>query len=221
MTNRLLRYTSLSSRTKKAAVRVVPFLRKSDYNLTLSHSHRFVWFRVSKVGTRTLLHEFSKIGVDVEKSHQRFIYYTEGSYPDYYKFAFVRNPWDRLVSAWTNKVVDSNAFRLEDSLRAELQSFDKFVQYIGKLDLSKSDIHIRPQVLAIDLKNVNFVGRYESYEEHVRYVFDALTLPLVELSRHNNSKGKKPSYREYYTDYLAEKISVLYSADVEQFNYEF
>ena len=221
MANRLLRYRSLSSVAKKALVRGVPYLRSSDYNLTLSHSHEFVWFRVSKVGTRTLLHEFNKIGVDVEKCHQRLINYTDGSYPDYYKFAFVRNPWDRLVSAWNNKVVDSNAFRLEDSLRTELQSFDKFVQYIDKLDLTKSDIHIRPQIHAIDLKNVNFVGRYESYEEHVRYVFDALTLPLVELSRRNNSKDKKMGYREYYTDDLAEKIGVLYSADIEQFNYEF
>ena len=199
----------------------IPFLRSNEYNLTLSHSHEFVWFRVSKVGTRTILHELNKAGVGMEESHQRLIHYKGGAYSNYYKFAFVRNPWDRLVSAWSNKVVDSNAFGLECNLRAELQSFEEFVCYIGKLDLSRSDIHIRPQIHAIDLQNIDFVGRYESYEEHVRHVFSELQLPLVELSRRNNSKGKKRGYREYYTDHLAEKVGDLYSADVEQFNYEF
>ena len=210
MPNRLLRYKSLPYQAKRTVVRAVPFLRNNEYNLTLSHSHKFLWFRVSKVGTRTLLHEFNKIGVDVDGTHQRLINYTEGSYPDYYKFAFVRNPWDRLVSAWTNKVVHRNAFRLEYRLHVELQSFDKFVRYISKLDISRSDIHIRPQIHAIDLQNINFVGRYESYEENVRYVFDALKLPLAELSKYNISKDKKLAYREYYTDCLAEKVSVLY-----------
>ncbi len=46
------------------------------YNLTISHHYRFVWFRVAKVGTRTILEHFkaSDVPLDVGPLALRGVY---------------------------------------------------------------------------------------------------------------------------------------------------
>ena len=39
------------------------------YNLTISHSHRFVWYRVAKVATRTIRHHCETHGVSLDVDH--------------------------------------------------------------------------------------------------------------------------------------------------------
>ena len=75
------------------------------YNLTISHAKKFLWYRVAKVGTRTILHHLKKQNVSLDVEHASFIRYTPSLYHDYFKFAFVRNPWDRVVSCWAEKIL--------------------------------------------------------------------------------------------------------------------
>src|SRR5262245_19376649 len=89
-------------------VRIIP--SAGPYNLTVSHERKFVWFRVAKVGTRTILNHFLDRGVRLDAEHASDVHYPPRAYADYFKFAFVRNPWDRLVSCWADKVVASNLF---------------------------------------------------------------------------------------------------------------
>ena len=98
-----------------------PWSRK--YDLTISHQHRFIWFRVPKNGTRTFLKsmESNCVALDVVEAHM--IRYPLRDYHDYYKFAVVRNPWDRLVSCWHNKILTKNRFRLPEDLHRRLHDF--------------------------------------------------------------------------------------------------
>ena len=93
------------------------------YNLTISHSYRFVWFRVAKVGTRTMLGHFEASGIKLDVEHAMGIPYPRGMFEGYFKFAFVRDPFARLVSCWKNKVSDENYFGLNDTLRREFEDF--------------------------------------------------------------------------------------------------
>jgi hypothetical protein len=190
------------------------------YNLTISHHHRFIWFRVAKTATRTLFSHFRNHNIPLDAEHPYQVRYSERYYRSYFKFSFVRNPWDRVVSAWVNKVVDHNRWNFDEATLRELQEFRNFVTYLETLDLSVCDQHLRRQSDLIDLNNLDFLGRFESFDRDFAEVCHRLGLPDYEPAVHNQSP-KRNDYRSYYDDALAERVSNLYRKDIQLFNYTF
>ena len=132
------------------------------YNLTISHSHRFVWFRVAKVASRTVRHHFTVNGVELDVDHAMRIRYPTAAFADYFKFAFVRDPLARFVSAWQDKVVNNNYYRFEAPDLERMQQLEEFAGWVSAQDLSAvpgTDQHLALQSRLIDLSQVDFVGR--------------------------------------------------------------
>ncbi len=71
-----------------------------------------MWFRVAKVGTRTILGHFDRHDVALDVNHAMRLRYPVELFEDYFKFAFVRHPLGRFVSAWRNKVVEPQLLRV-------------------------------------------------------------------------------------------------------------
>jgi hypothetical protein len=175
---------------------------------------------VAKVGTRTILNHFieSKTPLDVE--HANWIHYPVNLYSRYFKFAFVRNPWDRLASCWRNRVVDKNGFKFNDSEYEKMKNFENFVSYVSKLNIDKCDRHLRAQSVLVDLNRIDYLGRMETFDDDANYVFQRLGLPEKEIVRKNVTSGKT-DYRQYYSEPLAEKVAHIYQKDIKIFGYEF
>lgn len=106
---------TMASRVTQKALRLaakVPLLPSTrKYNLSISNKYKFIWFRVAKVGTRTIFSRLADDGLTLDLESPYGIHYIPKLYGEYFKFAFVRNPWDRLVSCWQNKVVQMNYFK--------------------------------------------------------------------------------------------------------------
>jgi hypothetical protein len=149
-----------------------------------------------------------------------FNHYPIQLYDDYYKFAFVRNPFDRLVSCWVNKVVNKNHFKFNDKEYAEMQTFANFIGYVKGLDLTRCERHLRHQSSLIDLNQVNFLGRLENIDADYMELCKILNLPYKKLENRNSSSNRK-NYRDYYDDKLVEEVSKLYVKDLRLFNYSF
>jgi len=142
-----------------------------------------------------------------------------GSMSSYTAVSFVRNPYDRLVSAWKNKVVDSNLFRLEESLHRELQDFDRFVEYVSQYDIRNADVHLRPQYRLVDTGRVNSVGKMESFEEDCEKIFSEAGVDVSGLERKNaSSQSRKPAL-EYFSESSIELVNKFYAKDFEIFEY--
>ncbi|MGI9628362.1 MAG: sulfotransferase family 2 domain-containing protein [Longimicrobiales bacterium] len=190
------------------------------YNLTTCHDPAFVWFRVAKTGTRTFLELLNERGLHLDAEHPMNVHYPVSSYRDHFKFAFVRNPWDRLVSSWRNKVVDQNWWKLSAERRDHLLDFSNFVAYVSTLDVARCDVHLRSQSSVIDLNNLDYLARFESFDVEVRAILARLGLEVDEIP-HRNASVEDRSYREYYVDGLADQVGSLYRKDAQLFRYDF
>lgn len=199
----------------------IPFIPSADcYNITISHEKKFIWFRVAKVGTRTIFNHLKECKVCLDVEHANFIHYPIKSYDNYFKFAFVRNPWDRLVSCWQNKVINCNQMGFTDSTLEKMKNFENFVNFVSTLNLQQCDRHLRSQSTLIDLNNLNYLGRMETFEDDINYVFQRLGLMEKEVVPKNVTLNRKP-YQEYYNKGTIEKVSQIYRKDIQMFGYQF
>lgn len=215
---------SISMQLLYRSVAKIPLIPTSSrYNITLSHGQKFLWYRVAKVGTRTIYNHLKDSGASLDVEHASWLHYPVRSFDDYFKFAFVRNPWDRVVSCWRNKVAKSanpNFFGLPEAQAKTLQTFEGFVDYLSSVDIEKCDRHIRSQSALIDLNAVDYIGRMETFESDARYVFKRLGLPEKELESRNVTSAET-SYKKYYTQGLANKVADIYRKDIQIFRYDF
>lgn len=135
----------------------------------------------------------------------------------YYKFAFVRNPWERLVSEYhylrERKVIDF-----------------PFAHFASEAFLRRTDLpgfivdHLRPQsdyIFDEQGRNLlDFVGRFEHLERDWAQVAGKLGL-APRLPHLNKKQGAKRDYREHYDAQTQQSVARYYAQDIEVFGYDF
>lgn len=185
------------------------------YNITTSDANHFVWFRVAKVGTRTIYKILKDHNIQIAQDGYS-IPFNPNSHDNYFKFAFVRNPWDRVVSCYFNKIVARCYPTFSECYG---KSFEYFVDFIDRLNLSVADVHIRLQTKLIPLDQVDFVGSLENFEDDLNYVLKTIGLENVTIPKINATS--RDHYSKYYTKRTANIIARKYQEDIEAFGYIF
>jgi len=145
---------------------------------------------------------------------------------DYYKFTFVRNPYDRALSAF-NFLKEGGMNTLDSdwsSTHAKaLSSFEHFVlDYLNESTMFEG-IHLHPQSYFLTNKHkevaVDFVGKFENFHDDYAIV-QSKVAGAKALEHHNKTKQKpKINFMDAYTDSMKAHISNLYSEDFELFGY--
>lgn len=148
----------------------------------------------------------------------------------YFKFSFVRNPWDRLFSAYNFLIQGGRSPGdrkwSEENLRA-FPDFNSFVRGWVTVKNIWTYMHFQPQYQFLripgdDRLQVDFLGFYENIEEDFSYVARRLALdPLPALSHHNETEGQSFSYRDAYTKETREIVEDVYADDIRTFGYDF
>jgi len=198
-----------------------PELSDKRYNLTIGTKPEFIWYRNAKVGTRSLLHLLDEAGAEFAVREAFQWYYPISHYQNHFKFAFVRNPWDRLVSAWRNKIFRKNTLGLDPELHEHLSRFNSFIEYISENHhLYLNNVHFKQQVNLIDLEHVDFIGRFEHFERDIHVIMDTLGLQVKQIPWRNKSKDRRP-FQEFYTDRTRDIVSRMYREDIEKLSYQF
>lgn len=191
-----------------------------SYNLTISHEHRFIWFRVAKVATRTLLGYFEEHDVTLDVDHAYWMRYPTALFADYVKFGFVRHPLPRFVSTWQDKVVNANYFGFDDAALARMRERpEEFAAWVGEQDLTDADQHLALQTRLIDLTQVDLLGRLETFDADFAAVCARIGLPAVPArARHRTATSDTP--RVLGSEELQAAVAELYRRDFQVLGYD-
>ncbi len=191
------------------------------YNLTISHQRRFVWFRVAKVGTRTILGHFATYDVPLDVNHAMRMRYPTELFEDYFKFAFVRHPLGRFVSAWRNKVVNTNYFGFDEATLQQMRQIENFAEWTARHDLSdlaNADHHLALQSRLVDLTQVDHLGRLETFDEDFAAICSRIGVPAEEVDPRNRSRPVDGEEQQI-SPRLEELVGQIYRRDFQIFGY--
>jgi len=211
--------------------------------MLISHDHRFAFVHVPKTGgcsVRTALGRFAtrtdrywanrwlaRCGIHVNHYAppmlRRFRPHASAAtlrrhlpadlFAGLFKFAFVRNPWDLLVSYYGYLRHAPNHHRRR--IAARLSSFASYVEYEirrGKISQSRMLTDRQGRLL------VDFVGRFESLDHDFRTACRRIG---VEATLGHVNVGRRGDYRDYYDDRLADLVARHFAEDIDRFGYRF
>lgn len=186
---------------------------RMSYDIYSSTEKQFAFFRVFKVASGTLTHFFNDQVPDLISSRPNEI---PKEFKNYFKFAFVRNPWDRIVSCYFHKVMTEDDLAFQECFGKD---FDYFVDYINQLDLITANRHIRLQTRLIPVKSCDFIGKADNLVNDLQYVCNVLGLEMAEISHRH--KTDHAHYSTYYNPRTKKIIAKKYKEDIETFGFTF
>lgn len=209
------------------------------------HSQKAIYTPIPKVACTSLKTTFLEI-LDLPKDvnrgqniHIMPLPYVEKEelprFKDYWKFAFVRNPYERLVSCYRSKIKSDKNFEnhnFKQGIHRQFlkygcfkanMTFSDFVHAVCEIPDENADSHFKSQHKFIATNDdkfcVDFIGRFEKIEEDFEYVARKISAPSLNLSYIN--KSDRQEYKKYYKSQLVQKVYERYSRDLELFGYNF
>jgi hypothetical protein len=145
----------------------------------------------------------------------------------YFKFTVVRNPFDRLVSAYLfmkKGGINEKDKRWAERNLAPYADFDAFVKgWVNRRNIW-SGLHFRPQTSFIcvkkNLPGLDFVGYLENLPADFDFICRKLQIKssLVEANR---NRSREENYTEYYTDETRAIVAAAYADDLRVLGYNF
>lgn len=207
--------------------------------MIISHRHKFIFFAVPKTATHTVrealrqhcgpddweqqvlfgeqfmpIPQIARLGHGHISAQEIRPHLEPGVWESYFKFAFVRNPFDRFVSTcfFLNRgnpgFADGAVAFMKD--RLPRQQF-------------RQRVLVRPQYRQICTPDsqvaLDFVGQYENLQESYDTICDRVGIPTTQLARKNSTQHS--NYNSYYDDDLQQLVGEYYKDDLRIFSYNF
>ncbi len=191
--------------------------------------NEIIYIHIPKVAGHGLM---SSLGLETPGHIHLVAYELENPtrFYEFFKIGFVRNPWDRLVSAYFflfNKQLSSlyNQYMLREI--GHLGRFDHFVREYAKNETFRKrmdkEVYFKPQyawmINTLGQLEMNYIGRYENLSEGFAVLKKKLNKPDAQLQVKNRSEHLP--FWEYYTEELVELVRFIYKIDIGMFRYEF
>ncbi len=149
-------------------------------------------------------------------SEQKQLHLGEKLFSHYFKFGFVRNPWDRVVSLFERK----EGIQMKGTM-----TFPEFVDWIQY----SSDTCVHPsrhknQMDWFTNDNgdfiVDFIGKFENIEQDWEKIAREIGAP-PHLPHKNKKRKKGKNFKDYYDERTKEVIREKFGKDIEYFGYSF
>jgi hypothetical protein len=149
------------------------------------------------------------------------------SWSEYYRFAFVRNPWDRLVS-WYSMVTtfSRTGNELWQYVHDNSSTFEEFIYNCTDEVEIKKGVYYSFSYNQLDYVTdengdllVDFIGQLENFDEDLLEVLSRIGIELETIPRKNTSDHRH--YSTFYTRDTEMIVRERFKRDIEYFGYEF
>jgi len=183
---------------------------KNETHLTLSDINKLTPYQIGKKNIICLQH------LDAASIKKR---YPSKIWETYFKFTFVRNPWDREVSSYHYILQRRGDILKRNNLTTKIS----FLDYLKKNPMRKEINYAHCQIDHITDSQgnllVDFIGKFENFQNDMNFIFAKLgiqkqVLPIINRSHHKH-------YTEYYTEEAKQLIAERFKKDIEYFGYKF
>jgi len=208
---------------------------------------RFIFFPVPKAAStsvKRLIARMDDLPSAVDPHHNvdfRLVWGKDlDEYTGYRTFTVVRNPWDRLVSCFKDKIrgeydprfgvrpgihegLDRYNRVLGRRIFYEDMPFPNFVHAVAKIPDSLADEHFRSQYrMFATPRGKLLVDRIIKFETlHAELISLLRELHADGFNIDHLNKSPKLDYREFYTDELVASVAKIYAKDVKLLGYTF
>lgn len=212
------------------------YLKRIFNQRTLNAKRKKAWFNTLYKHQCIFIHITKTAGISISVSllgksigNMSALYYQilfgKKDFNNYFKFAFVRNPFTRLISAY--EFLKQGGGGPADAKIAQTvkpyKSLEDFVLNYLTPATAKTNRYFRPQHYFIcDSDNrllTDYLGRFETIEKDYEYISNKIGVgePLQKL---NVTKSKRLPYEQYYTsDAMIKKVISIYKKDFELLGY--
>ncbi|WP_276520129.1 sulfotransferase family 2 domain-containing protein [Aestuariivivens sediminis] len=146
---------------------------------------------------------------------------TKEQWDTYYKFTFVRNPWDRAYSdyLWVQDFANVKG-SFKDYLNKCKEFYNIFndhsnSQYLGD--------HLLPQSSFFDNKgkySLDFIGRFENFSEDINQILENIG-KAKSFGEHQNKSNRKRDYSLFYSNSNKKLVESKFKMDIDNFGYTF
>ena len=217
------------STLRKVASRVIFRHRIRQFPFSAKErQHNFIFIHIPKSGG-TAIRAALGYRMTGRQHLPWYVYYAADPifYNKAFKFAVVRNPWDRAVSAYHYLAQGGNGTS-DTKICNEIRKYKNFKDFIVN-GLAKgsfrSNLLFLPQSNFLvdgigDLK-VDFIGRLESLNSDFQEISKNLRFNTKEIHRSNMS-SRSSDYRRYYkSTEVSEIVAEVYRQDIKLFGYSF
>lgn len=198
----------------------------------INHDFKFLYVAVPKTGTASTHAFFGyRTGHPEPDEHHMSAQEAVNRHPeiaDYFKFAFVRNPWSKLVSVYHDFTMQrghqySAKKKMDKPLLHEFNDFEDLCLRLKDSEW-RDNVFFRPQSTFVTMDNgevIDYVGKFEDLDDHFREACEMIgypirsALPMYHVGKYNHD------YRKHYSSESREAVRQFYQEDLELFDYEF
>jgi sulfotransferase famil protein len=221
--------------------------------MIISYKHRFIFIKTRKTGSSSIQMALSTVCGDediivcdqlnrnLDKAFSRNphtnlrqmkLAIAEGAWRSFFKFAFVRNPWDLVVSRyhWENKGMDCSVpdFRRwigtyvsREHAEPERNARSNIVQHVWETGGGYRNDLQSPFVLEGGELGVQFIGRYATLVQDFAAVCERLGFAAPPLPHLKGGFRKVRPYRESYDEPSRDLVATAFAEDIERFGFTF
>ena len=184
----------------------------------INHEHSFIFIHINKCGGTTIDELFN----GSFQGHDKPFDYKKSNpkeFANYFKFAFVRNPWDRVASFYHYQIKRKwDYYPFDETIPFKPFVENWLIKMPGQTLLNVSCcydwIFDENDNLLID-----FIGRFENFQQDFNLICDKIGIDRQKLQHKNKSNHKH--YTEYYDDKTRQIVAEKYAKDIEYFGYKF